>query len=295
VSDLDAEADRLYALPARDFTAARDARAAELRGEDPELSAQLATLRRPTAAAAAVNAIVRADPDGVAALTEIGERLRAAQDAGDGRALAALIRERRDAVRALIAAGPAFGATVHDDVSRTLEAATVDPWAAQAVAGGRLLRALTAVGFDPVDLDGAVAAAPVTGPPTGPRPIRKPSRGRGAAAAGRRAEQLRADREAADAAIEAAEREASEAADDLAGFVEAADEADRVADDVTSEVTTLETRLGEARTRQELADRTRKAALRDRDEATATARAALRRLEEARERREALGDEAQDT
>jgi hypothetical protein len=288
---LDDEADRLYALPAAGFIAARDERARELRGEDPELASAVAALRKPSAAAAAVNAIARADPDGVAELAELGARLRAAQDEGDGRALAALVRERRELVRQLLGAAPPVSAAAREEAARTLEAATVDPWAAQAVAGGRLLRALTAVGFDPVDLDGAVATVPASGsdgagttPPGGPRRLRS---------AGADAKREAARREA-DEAADAAARDAREAADDLAAAVTAARDTAEQADAVLAELAELEQRAAGLRDRRDDLERRRRSTARDRDEAEATARSALGRLESARRRAAELAAGAAD-
>ena len=57
---LAAIADELYALPPEEFVAVRDARAREARGTP--LAAEVRALRRPSVAAAAVDALVRAHP-----------------------------------------------------------------------------------------------------------------------------------------------------------------------------------------------------------------------------------------
>ena len=72
---------KLYGLPQAEFTAARNARAKELRKDDPELAATVAALPKPTAAAAALNELVREDPSEARALIQSGKRLREAQEA----------------------------------------------------------------------------------------------------------------------------------------------------------------------------------------------------------------------
>ena len=72
---------KLYGLPQAEFTAARNARAKELRKDDPELAATVAALPKATAAAAALNELVREDPSEARALIQSGERLREAQEA----------------------------------------------------------------------------------------------------------------------------------------------------------------------------------------------------------------------
>ena len=75
------ETQKLYGLPLSEFTAARNARAKALKKDDPDLSASVAALPKPTAAAGALNALVTEDPSEVRALVQSGKRLRAAQEA----------------------------------------------------------------------------------------------------------------------------------------------------------------------------------------------------------------------
>ena len=72
---------KLYGLPQAEFTAARNARAKKLKQDDPELAATVASLPKPTAAAAALNELVREDPSEARALIQSGKRLRSAQEA----------------------------------------------------------------------------------------------------------------------------------------------------------------------------------------------------------------------
>ena len=75
--DRAAEAVRLYGLPLDEFIAERDAHAKRLRADDRERrGGAIKKLRKPSAAAAAINHAVRADPDAAAKLLETGEASR---------------------------------------------------------------------------------------------------------------------------------------------------------------------------------------------------------------------------
>src|SRR3954454_3497082 len=84
--------DRLYDLPLSEFTSERNALAAELRASgDHEAAASVKALRKPSAAAWAVNQLVRAEPDLVEALLGAGGELRQAhRQAASGRGAAQL-------------------------------------------------------------------------------------------------------------------------------------------------------------------------------------------------------------
>ena len=75
--DVDAAAVELYGLAPEQFTAARNAAAKAAKdGGDVRAGEAIKTLRKPTLAAWPANQLVRADPDGVNDLTELGEQLR---------------------------------------------------------------------------------------------------------------------------------------------------------------------------------------------------------------------------
>ncbi|CAL8977940.1 hypothetical protein CELL_02700 [Cellulomonas sp. T2.31MG-18] len=174
----------LYGLPLERFTAARDARAKELRREgDRTVAAQVARLPKPSVAAWAVDLLVRHERDLVEQLVELGAALREAQETLAGEQLRELDRERRrlltaigQQARALAEAqGQHLSDSVLGQVQATVHAAMADPAAAAAVRSGVLTTSLETSGFGPVDVDGAVAvvgAAPLphtrrTGPDTG--------------------------------------------------------------------------------------------------------------------------------
>ncbi|WP_328522801.1 hypothetical protein [Kribbella sp. NBC_00359] len=75
--EIDAAVVDLYGLAPEQFVAARNrlAKAVRDRGDEPAAAAIVA-LRKPTVAAWLANQLVRADPDGIHALTEMGEQLR---------------------------------------------------------------------------------------------------------------------------------------------------------------------------------------------------------------------------
>ncbi|GGJ92963.1 hypothetical protein GCM10010123_23540 [Pilimelia anulata] len=152
--------DELYLTPPDRFVAARTAAAAAARtAGDPAGARELAALRRPTVAAWLVNHLALRDPDAVAALDPLADRLRAAQRARDGDALRDLAGERRRVVGGLVrraaalaveagAARPAAGALA--EVEATLQAALLDGEVAAAVRTGRLQRSASHSGFTDV-------------------------------------------------------------------------------------------------------------------------------------------------
>lgn len=128
--------DRLYALPLAEFTAARNEAAAELSGADKE---RVKALRKPTAAAAAVNQLVREHRDDVDAFLSASAALRDAQIAGTG-SLEEATKQQRDALARLVKAGG-------EPVRQSLLAAAVDEDAASELLAGRLERELEPRGF----------------------------------------------------------------------------------------------------------------------------------------------------
>ncbi len=144
---------KLYGLPQGEFTAARNARAKKLREDDPELAATVASLPKPTAAAAALNELVREDPSEARALIQSGKRLRNAQEAAvagkRGADLTKAIEEHRaalDRVQRDLRRRKLSGATL-DKAVKTLRVASVDPELQPLLERGTLYEDLTAAGF----------------------------------------------------------------------------------------------------------------------------------------------------
>ena len=174
-------ADRLYGLPLGEFTAARDARAKELRAADRELSAQVKALRKPSVAAWAVNLLVRREPEQVDQVLSVGAALREAAASLDGGQLRELTKQRRQLTAALTVTarghardhGQKVSDSVAEDVESTLTAAMVDAGAAAAVRSGLLVRSLAASGLEELDLSSYVAAPEVAG--FEPTPVGSPA------------------------------------------------------------------------------------------------------------------------
>jgi len=169
VTELLGIADELYALPLGDFTAARDARAKELKGTD--LAAPVKALKKPSLAAWVVNLLVRRDADQVTQVLDLGAALREAAAGMEGAELRSLTRQRRQLTAAVttgarsLAAGEGVRVTqaVADQVEATLTAAMVDARCAEAVRSGLLVSALSTTGVDEVDLSAAVATPEALG------------------------------------------------------------------------------------------------------------------------------------
>jgi hypothetical protein len=162
--DLARVAHELYGVLPTEFVELRTQRAKQ--ADDKQLSAAVRGLAKPSMAAWVVNQLVRHRTDQVEELIELGAALREAQSGLDGAELRRLDQQRRQLTRAVALQGQELAAELGQSVSQpaavqiadTLHAAMADPDAAEAVRTGRLTRALSATGFGPVDLDGAVAA-----------------------------------------------------------------------------------------------------------------------------------------
>jgi hypothetical protein len=178
--------DTLYGLAPEEFTPARDDAAAQARAAgDRQLAAGVAALRKPTLAAWLANLLVRAQPDELDQLLDIGVALREAQQQLAGPQLRQLLSERhavvtslvRSARRAAAEAGHPVTETVAWDVETTLTLALSDDRVAAAVRSGRLVSAArrdTAAVADVREaLDAATAAAARAASTTRPAPARR--------------------------------------------------------------------------------------------------------------------------
>ncbi|MEA2972977.1 MAG: hypothetical protein QOG82_1435 [Actinomycetota bacterium] len=176
----------LYAADPDGFVAARQALAKRLKAEgDKAGAAEVAALRRPTAAAWAVNQLARRHGDEVAGLVARGDDLRQAHErllaGGRDDDTVAAGRRRREAIADLVDQAAAIltesgrAADAHRDaISATLDAASLDPAAGAEVVAGRLSKELEPPsGFG--ELDWSVAPAPgrrpppTKAPPVGPK------------------------------------------------------------------------------------------------------------------------------
>lgn len=275
--------DQLYALTPEEFTPTRNALSRETKAADAELARTIVLLRKPTPAAWLANMLVRHRAESVEAALALGQSLRDAQDELDRQELQRLTKQRRQLVSALARDGAALAtelghpvsAGVIEEVAQTLQAAMTDAAASAALRSGRLLRPLTASGFDPVDLTDAVAAPDGMAPP----PARRASSSRNAAAS--------RDPAAVAEARAAADRDAarSRSIADADGAVDAAETAlddidkrigttDRRRDALELDLARAETAVRDLRADIAAVDREGRTLSRDRDRAVHTAEAA---------------------
>jgi len=267
----------LLVAPA-DFVAERTARQRAVRKDDRDLATAIGALRKPAPAAWVVDLL--ASEAALDDAVDLGPALRQAQADADPAEIATLRRQRSDVVGALAQAGADLAeqaghpvtTAVLDQVRATIEAAMADPHAGAAVRSGLLVRPLESVGFDHVDLDGALAdpdAVPDawSGSDAPPIPIEDARRSRKGSRASRPAParepepapqrepktdpaaERRAAR-AAEAEARTASREADAALDRAEGELEAAEdrraELERALADATAEVERLERGRDEA-------------------------------------------------
>jgi hypothetical protein len=164
--DFESVADKLYALPRDEFTAARNAAAKQAREQgDRELADQIAALRRPSTAAWVANLLAREQPDKIRALVELGDGLREAQRRLQGDELRRLSAQRHQLVHGLVqqaqalarAVGHPASEAVTRELSDTFTAAVNSSAATQALAGGRLTSAL-----NPADATSGLFSAAAT-------------------------------------------------------------------------------------------------------------------------------------
>ncbi|MFG1820618.1 hypothetical protein ACGFIF_43145 [Kribbella sp. NPDC049174] len=175
--DTDAAVVELYGLAPEAFVGARNALAKAMRDcGDERAAAAVRALRKPTVSAWLANQLVRADPDGIHALTELGEQLRETYLTADSARRRELTRQRHDLVAQLVkiardqaAGGRQVTVQTAERLTETLDAALVDPGAAQLLRTGQLTSALRHVGFGVVDENGDPAQLA----PMRPRVVRR--------------------------------------------------------------------------------------------------------------------------
>ena len=326
----------LYALLPEAFTAARNERAsAAAKDGDKELGKAIRALPKPSAGAWLVNMLALHRPELIGEVLELGAALREAQSDMDQQQLRQLSGERQRLLRSAAREarglaeelGRPVSAAVGAEVEQTLWAAMTDADAAAAAASGQLIRTLEANGWEPVQLEGAVAdpssVRPLASGGTQRRPFPAPSEtdaggthpgsgkgtgsgdgagpgdsavagggtGAGAAAVG----QARKEKAAAARALRAArtsladaQRNAARAEDSLRA---AQDEVDTVADrrdELTDEIDELREQIRGLEREVAAVDRRAGTVERARDAARRTARAARRAVEKAQAKLEGL-------
>jgi DNA repair exonuclease SbcCD ATPase subunit len=156
----------LYLQAPSEFVTVRAARVRTARDEgDAQLAKRIGRLSKPSAAAWLVNLLAARRTPAVDDIVELGALIRDAEKNMDAGELRQLGKQRLQLIRALAKQGRTLAAEAGQKVSeaamleveQTLHAAMSDPAAADAVRSGRLLRALSSNGIEPVDIDGAIA------------------------------------------------------------------------------------------------------------------------------------------
>ncbi|MBF4613053.1 hypothetical protein [Curtobacterium sp. VKM Ac-1376] len=153
----------LLLVAPQDFVAERTARQRAARKDDRDLAAAIGKLRKPAPAAWVIDLL--AHDGAMDEAVDLGPALRKAQADADPDEIRRLRRQRSGVVDALAQAGADLASdaghpvtpAVLEQVRATIEAAMADPHAGAAVRSGLLVTALESVGFDEVDLDGALA------------------------------------------------------------------------------------------------------------------------------------------
>ena len=303
-------ADELYGLGLGDFTAARDARAKDLRSEDRDLAAAVKALRKPATAAWVVNQLVRGDAEQVAQVLAVGEALREAQRSMSGEELRALTRQRRQVTAAVTTRargvarerGLRVTEAVAEQVEATLTAAMVDAGCAEAVRSGLLVAALASTGVEPSEVGDAVAVPEALGFTPTARPAGSADDGTdggttgGTDRGGRRADlhvvpdpdAAEKARDAADAALAEAEQAREDAQEEHDAARSEVEQLEARALQVGSEIEELRRRLAEAESTAEEVDDELGDAEGVLEEAAATLAEATSARDSARRAREAL-------
>jgi hypothetical protein len=223
---LEDDVDALYGLPLDEFTTARNDLAKRLRAERrPDEAAEVAALRKPSVAAWVVNGLVRERRDDVRALLAAADAIRGGAEDGDARFRDAVDALARGARELLVASGRAVSDTVVQEVVTTLR--TLAATDADALESGRLTEGREASGFDA--LAGGAPPPAARRRREAPRPAtkdRKPAVDRAAVEAARKAlADARVEARAVRKALVAAEREAERAREALERAEERVDSA----------------------------------------------------------------------
>ncbi|MEO3785093.1 hypothetical protein ABGB12_17310 [Actinocorallia sp. B10E7] len=165
--DLNAVIEELYRVPPSEFVQTRRRLAETAHGEGDEAAAkQIKALRRPTVSAWAVNLLVREQSELVGELLELGVEIRRGWAEGEDPTRFDRVRNLAvaEAVRVagvlVEATGRSLGEQAAHEVEETLQAAIVDPEAAEEVRSGRLTHPRSHAGFAVPELPAPGEAAP---------------------------------------------------------------------------------------------------------------------------------------
>ena len=247
------EIDALYGLPLEEFTKARNMLAAELRSRgERDAATQVRGLAKPTAAAWAVNQVMRTQRKDARALLEAGERLRNAHaGAASGNTSAKDLRDAANAERAAVerlsqaargltnAKGGDLSETVLERVGQTLHAIAADDGTRSLATAGRLSKEQQTTGLGAFPVQTGKGRSSAKSPARPSKANVQKARERLQRAQGE-ARDLRSDRTRAARATSDAERALARARKDLRLV-------DRKVNDKEREVEGLRRRLEELR------------------------------------------------
>lgn len=265
-SDVARAIDELYGVPPKEFSAARNARAAELKAAGHAKEAEaVRRLGKPSPFLWATNQLARQDPERVTHFVDVVRGVRESQlrdprTASEGmRTIRAELQALTNrAAEVLTKAGYRVAPSASARISNTVLAAAVDSALVDDLRHGRLSRELAAPGFEV--LAGAEPGRPLRLVQGGKSS--EPRRERGATRADAKREQMEARREQTEATRERAEaKRAQERAERerLAQKVEAlrrdAEQRTATAERAAQEVRELERQVAEARRNLRIAKR----------------------------------------
>jgi hypothetical protein len=149
--DLESASQELYRVAPTQFTATREAMAAEAREEGQrELASSLKKLRKPSVGAWLANLLVFEQSRDVEHLVKLGAELRAPNRKLEGENIRRVSKETGDAVSTLVRdakekasrQGQSVSAAAAQELEGTLDAAFADPQAAERLLEGRLINGL---------------------------------------------------------------------------------------------------------------------------------------------------------
>jgi hypothetical protein len=218
--ELDTATHDLYRVAPAEFTAARDAMAAEARqAGDSEIAFSLKKLRKPSVGAWLANLLVHEQASDVQRLIDLGTELRAPDRKVEGAQIRRVTKEKGEAVSRLLRdaqskaseTGQSVSATAAQELEATLEAAFADPQAAEILLEGRLTSGLRYSGL-------GFGEPTASGLPTGTKGSASPRRARSEAdrvAAQRNFDEAWHEAELADADVETVRQALAKAAQEL--------------------------------------------------------------------------------
>jgi hypothetical protein len=218
--DVESATDELYGVSPPEFTAARNAKAAEARKAGlADVAASLKKLHKPSAGAWLANLLVRERSKEIGTLLDLGDGLRGARTTPGGDQIRRVSKQKVDVVSTLSRHAKARAsrlghppsASAVEELEMTLDAAFADPQAAAALRQGRLTTGLRYSGL-------GFMAPPGTGSPArtkGSGSARDMKSEAHRVAAKRDSDNARHEAEQADAHVKKARQAVKEAAAEL--------------------------------------------------------------------------------